>query len=98
MKFEYEDAVYGACGVSSLCGFGTTSIWHEEQHDTKDLPKETRAGCGWVVCGFIDKRPSKEMYDDMTSRYPMVYQSPVRKNKNSRNNFFFCIFDVRSDK
>lgn len=53
------------------------------------------AGCGWLICSFTTNMPVyKDAYKQLVARFgEPIYQSPVRKNKRTNKDFFFCIFD-----
>lgn len=50
-------------------------------------------GVGLFGTGFIDTDLMREVYTWLCANYKMVYCSPVRKNDNSGNNFFYALFD-----
>ena len=54
-----------------------------------------RGGCGWNIAGFIKTDESKEVYEDLQKKYKMVTQSPVRRNNNSGNSFFYVMYDCK---
>lgn len=96
MKFDM-DSLTSTCGVGVLYsftdspkGFGYTLEELEERGGD--------AGCGWYVVGFIDTPTCHTMYQECCEKLELVYQSPVRRNINSNNDFFFCIFDVGQPK
>ena len=80
----YSDTLSGTCGVSVLYEFGYGA------HISKLTPG---GGVGLVCAGFIEDEMSERAFKEMEKRGPCVYKSPVRKNRNSGNNFFFAVFD-----
>ena len=50
-------------------------------------------GTGFFGTGFIDDARCKAAYELLASKYPLVFQTPVRKNSNSGNTFFYAMFD-----
>lgn len=84
-----EETLYGACGVSVLwnfdgdyANFSTKRAW------------VTAAGCGWVSAGFIEgDKTCNEMFKWMSKQGKLMYKSPVKLNRNSKNNFYFALFD-----
>lgn len=52
-------------------------------------------GTGFVVTGFVDSDACQAVYDELKDNYEIIYQSPVRRNRNSGNDFFFCVYDTR---
>ena len=59
---------------------------------------------GWLFCTFaLNKNPISEAdqklaYEWFSDHLKLVYQSPVRVNRNTGNNFFFAVFDLRKRK
>ncbi len=82
-----EDTLVGTCGVGVLYNFAVGG-WGTP------LGEATDSGCGWYVAGFVDTDTCKQAYEELCEKYTLVYQSPVRLNINSGNDFFFCIFDA----
>lgn len=60
-------------------------------HEVK--PGNHRGGCGFSGTGFIPTPLSKQTYEHMCKNFRLVFQTPVRKNKNSGNMFFYAMFD-----
>lgn len=81
-----DDLLDGTCGVAVLWDYGNK--WGSPIGDA------VSAGCGWYIAGFIDNNECREAYDEMCGKYKLIYQSPVRLNRNSGKDFFFCIFDA----
>lgn len=99
------------CGVVNLCRFHTIPQPNWENFpdiygpfDFLNCIKKQTANAGWAFCAFSDGVNSqwvsdqKLAYEWMSKNCKLVYQSPVRINKNTGNDFFFCIFDIRSKK
>ncbi len=80
------------CGLGVVGNFDTTYSLNTAQQITSRF---TSYGTGFFVSGFVDDEACKRAYKFLTLRFKLVYQSPVRKNTNSDNDFFFCIFDVK---
>ena len=80
--------VVGTCGLGVLYGFkaGTT-------HEAFMV-----SGTGFCVAGFTSHIKCENTYNKIKEKYEIVYQSPVRRNRNSGNDFFFIIFDMRATK
>lgn len=82
-----EDTLAGACGVSVLFEFHA----YYGKEISNLIPG---AGIGLVCAGFVDgQKSSQEAFAEMEKRGPCVYKSPVRKNRNSGNMFYFAVFD-----
>lgn len=83
---------------SGTCGVGY--VFNFEEYDTTgwsiDILKGTQGGCGWLMAGFVTRnKKCREAFKLLSSKYKLVYRSPTRKNVNSGNFFYFCIFDTR---
>ena len=86
-----SETIPGACGVANLFQYRS---YFEDEISTI-MPQ---GGAGWVFASFVvGCKDSDEAYADMYARWPVVYKSPVRKNKNSGNEFYFVIFDCIND-
>ena len=83
------DTVSGACGIGVFDDFSRLTGWGY------DIAKSTHeGGAGWLVVGYIDTDICKEAYEILKKRFPIVFESPKRKNVNSGNEFFFVIYDT----
>jgi hypothetical protein len=40
----------------------------------------------------------RDAYEELKNKYKVVFQTPVRKNTNSDNDFIFCVFDTKRSK
>lgn len=92
--YFYTNTLDSTCGVGLFYNFQkkrNTSEWGAP--DTVDTFQED-AGCGWYVAGFIDTKECQQAYEEMCAKFILIYQSPVRVNRNSGREFFFCIFDA----
>lgn len=78
----------GTCGVGLFSGFQLSPTYynHGPGHAL------TLSGIGYAVAGFTNIPSCKEVYDDIKERYDIVFQSPVKKNENSNNQFFFIVY------
>lgn len=93
----------GACGVGNAYGFSTLNCTQYgkntaeqyKKYSTKEWVKNyNTGGCGFLSAAFIDTTECKKMFQFLRDNFPILYQSPIRFNVNSGNNFFFCIFDT----
>lgn len=84
----YNTVLPQSCGVGELGIFrrvGGTPV--------KDITP--LGGAGWLIVSFTPARSEyKEAYEALCKRWKLVYQSPVRINKRTQREFFFCIFDT----
>lgn len=85
--------VYGTCGLGVLFSFG-----HGYTNLKTLCGQASTLGTGFAVAGFINTSPCKRVYEYLTDNYELIYQSPVRRNRNSGNDSFFIIIDLRSKK
>lgn len=91
--------VPGTCGVGYVSGF----TYHNPREIASDwwlgptnrVESRNIGGSGWLMAGFINNTTSRDAYYRLCNRWGQpVFQSPVRRNVNSQNDFFFCIFDT----
>ena len=93
MVYAEHSTVAGACGVGVVSEFT-----HEGPHNNWSYRKEitvgTVGGCGYLCAGFIK---GDKICDDafalLSGKYNVVYVSELRKNVNSKNEFYFVVFD-----
>ena len=95
--YDYTFKKYGAVDRKSLDTINQDSSYYD--------PFDRHGGAGWQLASFAkdyyDKdntQVSKEAYEILCKTRRLIFQSPVRKNKNSGNMFFFCVFDRRKTK
>lgn len=88
----YETTVCGACGVGVFYEFEYNSDrWSGDPIENL----RTRGGCGWTVAGFIKgDRLCDRMYKALSKRWKILYESPVKLNINSGNEFYFVVFEA----
>ena len=89
-----ETTIEGACGVSVLYEF--YDIRNSWGYPKKELaPFVPKAGCGIVGAGFIvGDEICDEAFAKMSELGELMYKTPVRKNRNSGNKFYFALFDM----
>ena len=56
-----------------------------------------KGGCAFFGTGFINTPVMKELYSWLCANYKMVSITPVRRNRNSDNNFFYAMFDDKEN-
>lgn len=91
---SHRNQLSGGCGFLLFSHFANHS--GDVRYDIKGVP-EHFVGTGMIVASFNETDICKEAYEQMTSTYKLLYQSPTRLNKNSGNNCFICIFDSRPE-
>lgn len=82
------------CGVELLYNFRKTENKWDHQHKVEKnyVPS---AGVGLLCAGFrTQEAQDMEMYHELASIYPIVYESEPRVNRNSNNEFIFVVFDA----
>lgn len=92
MKYNVS-TVEGACGVGVILGFKDQSDLYEKDFDTLKHGLISDGGTGFTIVAFINTNSCKEFYEYIHQNYPIVYQSPLRVNKNSQHHFFFIVVD-----
>lgn len=101
MTFNLENQA-GACGVGNMYAFHKYNLNsinirdcpYYENAFTQENIHSLSGGCGFLSVAFIDTPDCKLMFQKLKEWFPILYQSPIRYNKNSENNFFFVIFDT----
>ena len=75
----------------TTCG---VSVWDDfdNPHWLDDDDSYRFGGIDFAIAGFIDTSECKKVYKDIKRKYTIVYQSPVKTNRNSGNQFFFVVF------
>lgn len=75
-------------------------------HSLKDGVKSHKSNAGFMFTAFAMQdetydeekkewnKGQKAAYHWFAKHYPILYQSPVRLNKNTGHEFFFCVFDI----
>lgn len=96
--YTYRTTITGGCGIGIMYSFSKDKIQWSDQiniknHDFEDYDSCV-GGCGWQIAAFVDTKECEQMYKEIKECFPIVYQSPIRHNVNSYNNFFFIVFDT----
>jgi len=89
------------CGVAVLKGFKSyRGPWDDDYEKLNSLrfKGNQTLGTGFVQAGFVDTLICKQAYKLLSFKWPLVFQSEVRKNKRTGNKFFFAVFDVKNPK
>lgn len=81
------DSLPDTCGLEVVFAFDDRRWWGAEA-----INEMRFGGIGYGVAGFIDDEICKEAYKELCERFHLEYQSPVKRNPNSGNLFFFCVF------
>lgn len=91
--YGHAVALSGTCGVKVIYSLSKN---YYTDYDAYSKPTESnlKRSAGWVIIGFVKTQECKTAYDYYTNKYEVVYQSPVRTNRNSGRKFFFIILDT----
>lgn len=109
--FSWErDWVHWTCGVSVMGNFkiAADKYWAEHYGQSEEwgaikademyktaIEKIEREGTGYVMVGYIDTPACKEAEFRIGKLYKEVFRSETRLNVNSRNQFYFVIYDAK---
>lgn len=85
MNCEYSP-LPGGCGVNNYAFF-------DKYYADSDIHTVPSGAASLAVASFIDTVVCRKAYTILASRFKIAYQSSVRKNKNSGNDFFFVVYD-----
>lgn len=86
------ETVEGACGVTLLHDFYN----HPREDGFNFIDSILPGGAGLISAGFIhDDELSDKMFELLSSKYDTLFVSPVRLNRNSKNQFYFAVFSVK---
>lgn len=80
----YSSPVYGTCGITVWCGYNNP---YGDSIETASM-----GGIDYAVAGFVNEVDSKQVFDYIKEKKEVVFCSPVKKNRNSDNKFFFVVF------
>lgn len=92
--YAENESIPSACGVGHIYSFsqGDKPAWYWGTN-INDLKND--GGADWTMAAFVPTDVCKAMYKALCAKHRLVFQSPVRENKNSGQEFFFCIFDTK---
>ena len=94
----FNDSINGNCGVGYIYNLqrkpAKVDRWWYDPDETLD-EMYNQGGCDWLLSGFVNEPICMEAYKELVAKHRLVFQSPIRVNKNSGREFFFCIFDVK---
>lgn len=104
-------SIYGSCGLGTYYDFEYknreasrenydyfSSTYRNTPYFRKNIHEvDNPGGAGWVLTSFINLPICKKAYSLLKKKYRITFQSPVRINNNSDNDFFFVIWDTTKD-
>lgn len=77
--------VPGTCGVGVWYGYNQPMHWHAEI-------RNFWGGINYNIAGFVDTTQCKKVYNEIKNNHTIVFQSPIKRNRNSGRRFFFVVF------
>jgi hypothetical protein len=92
----YQDSMNSCCGVGEIGSFNLQEGGINAFGYTPTPSNLQRSGTGLMVAAFINNAANKAAYEKMVKEHKLLYQSPVKRNSNSGNRLFFCVFQWNS--
>lgn len=77
--------------VPGTCGVGVLHSFNLNEYNVNEFP-HFFGGIGYNIAGFLDTSRCEETYNEIKRKYKIIFQSPVKRNRNSGNKFFFIIY------
>lgn len=98
MSIVYNVAdIYGACGVCHIHEYSEKGEAEDDwscYHPEFSLEVLVPGQAGLCMAAFIQSdEKSEKAYDELKSKFKIVYESSWRINKNSNNMFKFVVYD-----
>jgi hypothetical protein len=90
----YQDSMGTCCGVNEIGSFrlnGKSDFGYVPIPSTLE-----KSGTGLMVAAFINNADNKAAYEKLMREHELVYQSPVKRNSNSGNRMFLCVFQWKN--
>lgn len=81
--------------IDGACGVGVAYSFADDKYYNHPIDSRNPGGAGFLCAGFLNNDICQRAYQQLCAKYTLVYQSPVRINKNSDNDFYFCVFDTQ---
>lgn len=88
--YSQFDSFPNTCGVGCEYEFTRTAS-SDNWNPTGGLGTKF-GGIGYNVAGFIHTAVCHDAYEEIKRKCDIVYQSPVKYNSNSGNQFFFIVY------
>lgn len=82
----------GACGVGVISDFTSTNHNPFKPSESGKIIHE--GGADLLLVGFINTKICEKVYNHLIKTYPLLLQTSVRRNNNTNNQFFACVFDT----
>ena len=82
------------CGITEVGVFRYNPFVDEYELASSEasLEQEIKESSPLFVAAFNNKEPSQKAYEYLTSKYTLLYQSPVVTNRVHGSKIFICIF------
>lgn len=87
----YVSTATATCGVGVVYGMGATYATDLTKYKIEDFG----GGIGYNIAGFVNTKVCRKTYNWIKDNYDIVFQSPVKRNRNSGHLFFFIVFKER---
>lgn len=91
--------------VPQTCGVGVLGVFRSPSAvggtpTIADVGDTGGGGAGWEIASFTNEAVHgtvyKKAYEELSKKWKIVMQSPVRINTRTGHQFFFCIYDRNS--
>lgn len=89
----YQSTPPGTCGLDVIYAFNRQT--GDVARFGREISQLQIRGAGFSVAGFLNTRICRQVYLELSKKFKAVYQSPVRINRNTGNDFFFVIYDTQ---
>jgi hypothetical protein len=83
-----QDSLPNCCGVDDVGWFQDVRY-----HGTGEIK---RSGTGLFTATFVDNDTNRRAYEQLKKEHRLLYQSPVKRNSNTGNQLFLCVFQYRA--
>jgi hypothetical protein len=84
--FDSDDRLPYCCGVNDVGGFSFGDAADEAPSTVNE------SGTGLFTATFINNAECKAAYEYLCKEHVLLFQSPKKKNKNSKRDVFLCVF------
>lgn len=92
--FAEQCILPGGCGVGVPAYFQNCQDYWCEKVDIARAPHS--GGAGYMIAHFVvGDSLCDEAYQILKDRFPIVFESKKRKNINSDNRVYFCVYDTK---
>lgn len=82
---------YDVTAINGMCGVNVHRNFSHYNYTYDELPE--LGGADLACAAFIPSETCRQAYEELAKKFNIVYQSSVRKNRNSGNKFFFVVYD-----